>query len=494
VKIEFVSALHLPSIEEINAAYDEGREAVILLFQTTMLVLAEGIQKLEDQLAKNSSNSGKPPSSDGYDQGAPRPKSLRKRSRRKSGGQPGHPGETLKAIEKPDFIKVHRVRECQHCGQSLQRRKASGHEKRQVFDLPKVQIEVTEYRAEIKTCSGCGKETRAAFPREVSKAVQYGTEIKAQMVYLNTEQYIPLERTCDLLEEFYDHRPSEGTVLATCAEAANKVEQANETIKEHLVDHEPVAHFDETGMMINGVLHWLHSASTLRLTYYAIHAKRGSLAINEINLLPRFKGRAVHDDWASYFQYEGDHALCNVHHLRTLLFLLERYPQKWVQELSDLLLTIKAKVEAAQAKTQTALRVRQTNAFNQQYDKLVAKGLRANPPPTPKSRKPGQRGRLKQGPARNFLLRLREHKEAVLAFMYDFKVPFDNNQAERDLRMMKVKQKVSGGFRSTQGAHNFCEIRSYLSTARKNGLKALAALRLAFLGTPFLPDFVAALA
>src|SRR5574342_1340871 len=240
-----MSAIHLPSTEEINAAYDEGREAVILLFQTTMLALAERIQALEDQLAKNSRNSRKPPSSDGYDQGAPRPKSLRKRSRRKSGGQRGHPGETLKAVEKPDWIEVHRVHACQHCGQSLQRRKAMGHEKRQVYDLPKVQMQVTEHRAEIKTCSRCGKETRASFPHEVSKAVQYGTEIKAQMVYLNTEQYIPLERTCDLLDEFYHHRPSEGTIVATCAEAAQKVEQSNQAVKEHLVAHEAVGHFDE---------------------------------------------------------------------------------------------------------------------------------------------------------------------------------------------------------------------------------------------------------
>jgi transposase len=176
-----------------------------------------------------------------------------------------------------------------------------------------------------------------------------------------------------------------------------------------------------------------------------------------------------------------------------LLFLLERYPQKWVQELSDLLLTLKEKVEAAKAQTPTALRVRQANAFNKEYDQLVANGLRANPPPPAKNRKPGQRRRLKQSPARNFLLRLREHIEAVLAFLYDFKVPFDNNPAERDLRMMKVKQKVSGGFRSITGAQNFCQIRSYLSTARKNGLKALSALRLAFVGTPFLPDFVTSL-
>lgn len=464
------------------------------LFQTTFLAVVERIQKLEDQLARNSRNSGKPPSSDGYDQPAPRPKSLRKRSRRKSGGQPGHPGETLRMVEKPDIVKVHRVQECQHCGQSLKRRRVLGHERRQVYDLPKVEIQVTEHRAEIKVCSCCGKATQAAFPCQVSKAVQYGTEIRSQMAYLNTEQHLPLERTCDLLDEFYNHRPSEGTIVTVCAEAAQKVEKSNEAVKEHLVAHEAVGHFDETGMRVNGVLKWLHTASTSRLTYYAMHPKRGSEALNEINILPRFKGRAVHDDLASYFQYETAHALCNAHHLRSLLFLLERYPQKWVQDLIALLLKIKEKVEAVKQKAQTALSVRQANAFSQAYDELVKKGLRANPPSKKSSRKPGQRGRLRQSPARNLLLRLREHKTAVLAFMYDFNVPFDNNQAERDLRMMKVKQKVSGGFRSMTGAQNFCHIRAYLSTARKNGIKALEALRLAFAGTPFLPGFVAPLA
>ena len=359
-----MSALHLPSTEEINAAYDEGRDAVILLFQATMLVLAERIQKLEDQLAKNSRKSGKPPSSDGYDQPVPRPKSLRKRSGRKSGGQPGHPGETLKAVEKPDFIKVHRVQACQHCGQSLQRRKAIGHEKRQGLDLPKVQIQVTEHRAEIKTCSGCGKETCAPFPHAVSKAVQYGTDIQAQMVYRNTEQHLPLERTCDLLEAFYPHHLSEGRIVTACAEAAQKVEKSNEAVKEHLVEQVEVGHFDETGIMVNGVLNWLHTASTSRLTYYAMHPKRGSVALNEIHSLPRFKGRAVHDDLAAYFQYEVEQALCNAHPLRSLLFLLERYPQKWVQELIDRLSQIKEKVEAVKRKAETTLSVRPANTFS----------------------------------------------------------------------------------------------------------------------------------
>ena len=486
-----MSAIQLPREEEIRAAYQEGEEAVILLCQTTFLALAKRIQKLEDQLAKNSRNSGKPPSSDGYDQ--PAPKSLRKRSRRRSGGQVGHKGETLKMVEKPTHIRVHRVKACAHCGHSMKRRKAIREEKRQVFDVPPMKIEVTEHRAEIKECPCCGKETRAQFPDEAGKAVQYGTEIKSQMAYLNSEQHIPLERACDLLEEWYGHRPSDGTIVSVCAEAAEKVEPANEAVKEHLVEEEAVVNFDESGFMINGILNWLHNASTPRLTCYAIHPKRGSAAMNEIGILPRLKGRAVHDDLAAYFLYELEHALCNAHHLRTLLFLLERYPQKWIEPLKDLLLKIKTKVEAAKEKGQTSLSVRQRNLFHKAYDQLIAQGLRANPPPNEKSRTPGQRGRLKQTPARNLLLRLQEHKAFVLAFMDDFNVPFDNNQAERDLRMMKVKQKVSGGFRSIAGAQNFCQIRGYLSTARKNGVKALAALRLAFAGSPFLPSFVAPL-
>lgn len=487
-----METMRLPNEKEIIAAYEEGKEAVVKLFRDTFGLLAERIQKLEDQLAKNSRNSGKPPSSDGYDQ--PAPKSLRKRHGRKSGGQVGHRGETLKAVEHPEHVQVHRVKACAHCGHPMKGRKAIRHERRQVFDVPPMKIEVTEHRAEIKNCPCCGKESRAQFPSEVSQAVQYGTGIKSQMVYLNVEQHIPLERTCDLLEEFYGHRPSEGTIVTTCAEAAQKVEKTNEAVREHLVEHEPVAHFDETGMMVNGILNWLHTGSALRLTCYAMHPKRGREAMNEINILPRLKGRAIHDDLAAYFLYELEHGLCNAHHLRTLLFLWERYPQKWIEPLKDLLLKIKAKVDIAKQNQRTALTVRQRKRFNQEYDQWIAKGLRANPPPKEDSRKPGQRGRLKQTPTRNLLVRLRDHKPAVLAFMYDFNVPFDNNQAERDLRMMKVKQKVSGGFRSTQGAQNFCQIRGYLSTARKNGLKALAALRLAFANQPFLPEFVAPLA
>ncbi|MEP6896607.1 MAG: IS66 family transposase, partial [Chloroflexota bacterium] len=469
--------IRLSNEKEINAAYEDGKEAVLKLFQDTFVVLAERIQKLEDQIAKNSRNSGKPPSSDGFDKPAPR--SLRKRSRKRSGGQQGHVGYKLERVTKPNHIKKYQVTQCAHCQKSLKRQKAERIEKRQVFDLPKVQMEVTEHQVQIKRCTCCGKETRAEFPKGVNQVVQYGAEAKSQMVYLNHAQHIPLKRTCDVFEEFYGHRPAEGTVYRAGMEAAEFVMPVTEAIKEHLTLVEDVIGNDETGMRIGGKLYWLQTTSTTFLTHYAYHQKRGKIAMDAINILPRFKGRVVHDDLPSYFQYEFQHALCNAHHLRVLLFLQERYPQKWIEPLIALLLKIKKKMEMAQSKHQTELSKRQQTIYFAQYEKLIQQGLHANPPPNATSRKPGQRGRLKQSPARNLLLRLKEHKAAVLAFMTDFKVPFDNNQSERDLRMMKVKQKISGCFRSEEGAGIFCRIRTYLSTARKNGQMALTALRLA---------------
>lgn len=481
----------LPSESEIKTAYEAGQEAVVKLFQDTFETLVVRIQLLEDQLAKNSQNSGKPPSSDGL--AKPAPQSLRKRHGRKSGGQKGHVGHQLERVKTPDQIETHTVERCAYCQQSLQQAKVVRVEKRQVFDLPKVRLVVTEHQAQVKRCSRCGTETRAAFPTEAAHAVQYGPEAKAQMTYLNYEQHIPLKRVSDVFEEFYGHRPAEGTVYAAGAEVAQRVQTTRAAIKEHLTLREAVIGADETGLRIDGKLAWLHTTSTARLTYYAYHAKRGTVALAAINILPRFQGRVVHDDLSAYFHYTCQHALCNAHHLRTLLFLQERYPQTWIGPLIALLLKIKKKTETAQSANQPQLSHQQQTIYFMQYDRLLQRGLRANPPPRATDRPPGQRGRLKQSPARNLLLRLKEQRAAVLAFMVDFKVPFDNNQSERDLRMMKVKQKISGCFRSEAGADIFCQIRGYLSTARKNGQMALHALRQAFSGQPYLPSFVAPL-
>jgi transposase len=496
-----VTDLELLSAAEVHAAYLEGESAIVALLQgwTNRLVavvneqeeslqrLQERIHGLEDQLAKNSGNSGKPPSSDGYQK--PAPKSLRKRHGRKSGGQVGHVGYTLKAVERPDRVEVHQVSKCNRCQTWLKRVEVTGYEKRQVFDVPRVHIEVTEHQAEIKICPHCGEVCKAVFPEEITQPVQYGNEIKSQAVYLNQYQLLPLERTAEAFEALYGQSVAEGTLVDACQEVAEVISKPNLAIKEQLIEHEEVVHFDETGVRVEGKLYWLHSASTPQLTFYAIHPKRGSLAMDAIGILPALKGRAMHDDWPSYFKYNGQHALCNAHHLRRLEFLLEQYPQKWVGEMMDLLVQMKEAVDRAKVASRSHLTRRQLTAFEKSYDRLVQKGLRANGPPRRPEGQPRKRGRLKQTPARNLLLEFKTYQQAVLAFLYDFKVPFDNNQAERDIRMMKLKQKVSGCFRTTQGAEIFCQIRAYLSTARKNGQNALDALRLAFAGSPYLPPF-----
>lgn len=480
--------LRLPSEEEIGAAYEQGKEAVVTLFHKSLQQFLIHIQALEDQIAKNSRNSGKPPSSDGLSK--PAPKSLRKRHRKKSGGQAGHIGYTLKSVEKPDHVNVHPVADCDYCSGSLQQVKAIRYEKRQVFDVPQVHIEVTEHQVEIKACPHCGKENRAAFPAGVSQPVQYGREIKAQMVYFNQYQMLPLERTAEVFGTLYGHSISEGIIVEATQEVSRQVTAVNSAIRQHMTEKEAVVHFDETGARVEGKLYWLHSASTEKLTSYAIHPKRGCLAMEAMGILPHLQGRAMHDDWRSYFKYSIQHGLCNAHHLRRLKFLEERYPQKWVTQMADLLVTIQEAVEKAQAASRTCLPRRKLIAFASEYDRLVKQGLRLNRPPKRPEDQPIKRGPIKQSPTKNLLDEFKLHKEFVLAFMYDFKVPFDNNQAERDIRMMKVKQKISGCFRSLRGAETFCQIRGYLSTARKNGQPILKVLQLAFAGTPYLPAFV----
>jgi transposase len=474
--------------EEIRSLYRQGEDTIVVLIMELIRMnkeLAARVQVLEDRLAKNSRNSGKPPTSDGYQK--PAPKSLRKRHGRKSGGQPGHSGTTLQAVDKPDFIEIHPVNDCKSCQRSLKRVVVKNVKKRQVFDLPKVTMKVTEHQVQVKVCPYCGEKNSADFPASVTQAVQYGPEFKAQVVYLNQYQLLPLERTAEIIEAIYGHRPSQASLIAACEEIAGQVQPINKVIKSYITKQEAVVHFDETGLRVGGKTHWLHSASTVGLTYYAVHPKRGKAAMDAVGILSNLSGRAIHDGWPSYYKYSVKHGLCNAHHLRRLKFLEERYPQDWVQPMTELLMKIKEGVDQAKQNDQTCLSEKQLMDFENQYNLLVDKGLKANPPPIPIKNK---RGRVKQTPARNLLKELMTHKAYVLAFMYDFKVPFDNNLAERDIRMMKLKQKISGCFRTTSGANTFCEIRGYISTARKNGVQVLEALRLAISGNPFLPIFV----
>jgi len=458
----------------------ELRERVLELEEVT-LKQAEALKALQDQVAKTSENSGKPPSSDGLKK--PRTRSLRNSEGRKVGGQKGHEGKTLLSVSEPDYIEVHEVRHCPHCAYDLSEVEGEEIGGRQVFDIPAVRIEVTEHRVEVKDCPNCHEEVEGSYPSDVSQRVQYGPEIKSQVSYLNSYQLLPMSRTCELVEDFYGHHLSTAFVV----EANQSVYEGSQPtllkIHEQLQQGE-VVHFDESGLRVQGQTQWLHSASTDFLTYYAVHAKRGREAMDFINILPNFQGRAVHDHWKSYVTYtDCTHAFCNAHYLRELQFIVDQYEQGWASDMATLLVDMKKEVDQAPNGTQ-ALPMEKLQYFERQYDDILQAGFEVNPQPEPPPQK--KRGRQKQTPPKNLLDRLKHYKEGSLAFMHDFSIPFDNNLAERDIRMIKVKQKVSGAFRTSNGAKTFCGIRSYISTARKQGLNVIDSIRGTLTGSPFL--------
>ena len=474
--------------DEILAVVAQGPEAVLALVETlqshhaaALATLQARVKTLEDRLNQDSHNSHQPPSSD--KPARKRTHSQRKRSGKPSGGQAGHPGQTLVQVAEPDHIMTHTPETCGGCGQALDAVPVSACERRQVFDLPKPRLEVTEHQARTKICPACATATSGAFPAAVTQPVQYGPRVKAIGVYLQTYQLLPSERTAEALHDLFGVALSEGTLDTSQTTAYTALAPVETAIGEALKKAD-VVHVDETGIRVENHLAWVHVLSTTQLTFYAWHRKRGGEALRAIGLVLLLLGRRVHDAWATYLTLPGLYALCNAHLLRELTAIAEQTGQTWASRLAQLLRNMKAAVETAQAAGQTALGPRQLAGYEAAFSRLIAEGQRAHPaaPAT------GQRGRVKQSPAYNLLARLVTHRVAVLAFLHDFRVPFDNNQAERDLRMLKVKLKVSGCFRSPHGAARFCRIRGYISTLRKQKLPILDGLTSLFAGTPLMPQ------
>ena len=488
------SAAPISSIREyIFAVYNRGFGAVVKLVLTLWAVIAEQsmkieeqevkIKSLEDQLSKNSRNSSKPPSTDT----AKKPRSLRGKSDKPVGGQIGHKGRTLQMVDDPDKVVMHQVQDCKSCGQSLRDNQATDYERRQVFDLPRIEVEVTEHRAEIKVCPHCACLNRAAFPEEVQHAAQYGSGLRAVAAYFSQYQLVPFDRLCEIFTDLYNHHLSQGSLVNINKEFYNILAPVEEIIKKKIIAS-PVVCFDETGMRIEGKREWCHTASTNLLTFYAPNHFRGSKANEDMRILPLFKGTAMHDSWSAYFKFNCSHALCNAHHLRDLTFIHEEHKQMWAKEMIDLLIEVKRTVDSKRS-INSKLEPAEIQAFEERYDRVIETAMLENPPPID-SNSQGQvkkRGKKKQSKAQNLLERLQKYRRESLAFMYDFRVPFDNNQAERDVRMIKVQQKISGTFRSWDGAETFCRIRGYISTARKNSIPVIDAIQGAFEGTPFIP-------
>ncbi|MFH1825950.1 MAG: IS66 family transposase [bacterium] len=446
--------------------------------------LVEYINTLEARLNKNSRNSSKPPSSDGLAR-PPRTQSLREPSNRNPGAQPGHPGKHLASVDRPDEIIRKSVDCCQHCHRSLKNIRAKI-ERRQVFDIPPLDIFVTEYQAEIKDCSHCGRQTRAKFPEGVVGVTSYGPRLQAIALYLMNQQFVPYDRCREVFQDLFSLPLSTGTLWQITCRVDEKLEGTYEEIKNQISQSE-LAHFDETGMRVKGKGHWLHTASTDLFTAYGLHTSRGQKGMDALGVLPNFRGWAVHDGLASYFDYtKCKHILCNAHHQRELLWISQQEPVSWASEMKSLLTEIYKRVEDTKAAGKTKLPATLIEQYEKRYNRIIGKGLAYHKTLPPLKKR--ARGRRKQRPGKNLLDRLNKRQTETLMFMHNFAIPFTNNLGERDIRMNKVKEKISGCFRSLGGAEMFCRIRSYISTTRKHGGSVLEALQLAVQGLPRLPS------
>jgi transposase len=459
-------------------------EALVVEQAALITELRAEVAELKRRLAQNSRNSSRPPSSDGLSK-PPAPKSLRRRSGRKPGGQPGHGGHRLERVEQPDEVVLHVPDRCDGCGGDLSDGEPAGEDTRQVFDLPEVRLIVCEHRAQRRRCA-CGHVTRAAFPAGVGAPTQYGPRTRALGIYLIAVQHLPYQRAAQLLTDWLGAPISPATLMAFVKDGAESLDEFLDRVHEQIINS-PVVHFDETGARVAGRGRWLHCASTETLTFYALHDRRGTEGIDHTGVMPRFHGIAVHDGWPQYRAYEhAIHALCNAHHLRELLAIIEQHAdeQSWASQIDALLRALHEEVKAAKAVDEDSLDPWVLAGYRAAYEQIIVLGHHQNPPPTVRT---GKRGPIGRSPQANLLRRLDEQREQVLRFAHDFRVPFDNNLVERDIRMIKIQQKISGSWRTTTGADRFFALRAYISTTRKQSRDILDALARLARHTPWLP-------
>ena len=468
-------------LKELHVLKDESlidRDKLIGEQGKMILMLEARVTELENNQKKNSSNSSKPPSSD---IGKPKQtKSLRTSSGKKPGGQTGHAGETLSFSTTPDEIITHAVSQCSCCGKNLSGVDARDRECRQVYDIPPIKIIITEHQSEIKSCPKCNATTKAAFPTGVNSSFQYGTRVQAFAAYLTQQQLLPYARTAQIFQDIFGHPISQSFLVNNNKRFAKKLEPFIKELKEKLLQ-QPVLHADETGYYYKGERNWLHTLCTKTHTLYMPHEERGKQAMDGMGILPNYKGTVVHDFWKPYNTFACRHALCNVHHLRDLTFCEEVLKCSWAAKMKQFLLKYYQKVKAEKESGATSLTKGQLKYVFKIYNELINEGRELYPPP---EKVKGKRGAAKKNKSHNLLERFYNFKYSVLAFLIDFAIPFGNNDAEQAIRMMKVKQKVSGCFRSEQGAKDFATIRSYIATMHKQGYSIFEAMETAISGNP----------
>jgi transposase len=470
----------LAQLGELRAVNAELRHGQLLLVEENRL-LRERLAELERRLGQNPRNSDRPPSSEGY--ARPPPRSLRRAGQHRSGGQPGHPGATLRRVAAPDERVAHRPVWCAGCGAWLAAAPVVGVEHRQVFDLPELRLRVVEHALVRCRCS-CGRSTTAAAPPAVRAPAQYGPGVRGLAAYLLIGQHLPLARTAELLGELLAAPVSEGSLAAWAAAAGGGLAAFDRSLADRLAGA-GVLGADETGIRVAGGNHWVHVTRTDLLTRLTVSTRRGAPAMREAGVLPRLAPHAVlvHDFWAAYWSFDVRHAVCGAHLLRELAAAAEAGSQAgWATGLADLLAGLNTACRAARTAGAGALDPELLAAAGTRYHALLADGWAANP-----GHQRGERFKRRRPPHVNLLDRLDGHREEVLRFAADLRVPFTNNGSEQDIRPLKIKVKVAGCWRTLAGAQTFCRLRSYLATARKHGQSAYTALRQLAEGNPWMP-------